>query len=299
MIVLVFRIQHRFRNSVYASDRKQLIETSLAIINHTDLLKPTLGWKEVNAVLDMLYSLLSSEIFAVVGDLEALVHRSFMIFAEHGSWFKHLIRTRPHSPMNRQFYSVTYQFYLRSLADGDERSENDTILPILERFLSFCLNMYHDSGPRGILALSKFYPLALLHHQNEQAPGEQSQALLRIDSLVEIMLLLIKGHNESILYEWAQLPIMRRVWLKCLPRLVQWSLGEQFRQWDFLKRVLAVVVIGELRNMLGYGDDKESLPRYDYEPYTAAANQLPWLHEVSSSGSSRCGHFSLLIHVPV
>ncbi|KAK0431050.1 hypothetical protein EV421DRAFT_1855200 [Armillaria borealis] len=82
---------------------------------------------------------------------------------------------------------------------------------------------------------------------------------------------------------------MRRVWPKCLPRLVQWSLGEQFRQWDFLKRVLAVVVIGELRNMLGYGDDKESLPRYDYEPYTAAANQLPWLHEVSSSGSSSDG----------
>ncbi len=287
MIVLVSRIQQRFRNFIYVLDRKRLIEASLAflaIIEHTHLLIPILDWKEVKTVLDMLYSLLSSDTFAIVGDLEALVRRIFMILDEHRSWFEHSIRMRSHSPTNRQFFSITYQCYLRSLADGDEKLENDTILPILEHFLSFCLRMYHDSDSHGILAFSKFYPLVLLRHEDEQIWD-----LFRIDSLVEVMLLLIKGHNESILYEWAQLPVMRRVWPRCLRRLVQWSLAEQFRQWDFLKRVLTIVVIGELRNMLGYGDDKESLPRYDYEPYTAVANQLPWLHEVQvSSGSSRC-----------
>ncbi|SJL12457.1 uncharacterized protein ARMOST_15884 [Armillaria ostoyae] len=103
------------------------------------------------------------------------------------------------------------------------------------------------------------------------------------------LLLLIKGHNESILYGWAQLPIMRCVWLECLPRLVRWSLGDQFRRWDFLKRVLAIVVIGRLRDTLGYCDNKESLPQYDYEAYMIVANELPWLHEVSSSGSSSDG----------
>ncbi len=144
----------------------------------------------------------------------------------------------------------------------------------------------NSSDCHGILAFSRFYPLYLLWQKYRWL-----QDRIQIDSLVETMLLLIKGHNESILYEWAQLPIMHRACSDCLPQLVQWTLGKQFRQWGFLKCVLAIVVIGRLWNILGYGDNKESLPRYDYEPYTTAANQVPWLHEVYSSDSFRCAHF--------
>ncbi|KAK0421913.1 hypothetical protein EV421DRAFT_2042960 [Armillaria borealis] len=306
-IAFVSSIQHRFRNSVYVSDRKQQIEASLAIIKHTGLLIPTLDRKEADMVLDALYSLLCSETFAVVGDLRALVHRIFMIFYDHRPQFESSILSQSLFYIRGSlFASVTYQCYLHSLAGDDGSSENDTILPILEHFLLFCWSIYEDTAltdlPRlptfsdrhGILAFSYLYPLTLLHYGDEQLPDH-----FRIDSLVETMLLLIKGHNESILYGWAQLPIMRCVWLECLPRLVQWSLGEQFRRWDFLKRVLAIVVIGRLQSTLGYCDNKESLPQYDYEVYMIVANELPWLHEVSSSGSSRCAYFSLLIHVPV
>ncbi len=95
------------------------------------------------------------------------------------------------------------------------------------------------------------------------------------------MLLLIKGHHESILYHWTQHPDMRDVWPACLSQLVQWALGEQFRRWSFSNRVLAMLYIGELLDILGHRDDKQSLPRFDYEVNTDV-NQPPWLREISS-----------------
>ncbi len=77
---------------------------------------------------------------------------------------------------------------------------------------------------------------------------------------------------------------MQYVWPECLSRLVQWISRKhwQFCQWDLLKRVLAVVVIGELQNMLGHSTDNESLPQHDYDMYEDV-DQLPWLHEVADS----------------
>ncbi|KAK0186769.1 hypothetical protein F5146DRAFT_143261 [Armillaria mellea] len=116
----------------------------------------------------------------------------------------------------------------------------------------------------------------------------ESQALTPIASLVEIMLCLIKGHHESILYHWTRHPGMQDVWPACLSQLVQWALGEKFRRWVFLNRVLAITVVGELLDILGQHDDKKLLLQYDYEAY-ADVNQPPWLSEISSSGLSRDG----------
>ncbi len=138
MIAFVSSIQHRFCNSGYVWE--QLIEASLAIIEQTDHLIQTLDEKEeVNTVLDVLYSLLCSKPFAVVGYLEALVHRIFMIFdnRQHPS-----LSLLSYNLSNIQFCSITYQCYLRSLAGSDEKLETDAILPILEHFLSSCLSMY-------------------------------------------------------------------------------------------------------------------------------------------------------------
>ncbi len=66
---------------MYASDRKDVIETSLAIIERIDfLIRPFASAKQV---LKVLYSLLSSEAFAIVGDLETLARKIFMILDEH------------------------------------------------------------------------------------------------------------------------------------------------------------------------------------------------------------------------
>ncbi|KAK0472734.1 hypothetical protein IW261DRAFT_1506654 [Armillaria novae-zelandiae] len=280
---LINRIQQRLIISVYGgSDRKQVIETSVAIIEWVDHLTAcVLSREEVSTVADMLYSLLSSENFVAVGDLERLTHKILIIFDRHWQRISESITSSP----TIHFYSVVYQCYLLSPATSDERLRNDTILPVLERLLSNCVNVHlyvPDSYPRGIAAFSKFYPLALLHLQNEQAPVNESHAFIPIASLVEIMLLLIKGHHESILYHWTQHPGMRDVWPACLPQLVQWVLEEPFRRWAFLDRVLAIVVIGELLDILDYHDGKKVLPQYDYEVHTDL-NQPPWLHGVSSS----------------
>ncbi|SJL12545.1 uncharacterized protein ARMOST_15973 [Armillaria ostoyae] len=102
-----------------------------------------------------------------------------------------------------------------------------------------------------------------------------------ISTLCHVMLLLIKEHNEHILYEWARDPAMDILWPECLSRLVQWTSGEQVRQWAFLKCVLAIVVIRKLRNMLDY-DDEEYLPRYEYEAHTDV-NNGPWLREIPTT----------------
>ncbi len=57
-----------------------------------------------------------------------------------------------------------------------------------------------------------------------------------VNGIFQVMLLLIKEHNESILYDWARHPAMQYVWPGCLSRLVWWTSGEEFRQWGFLKR---------------------------------------------------------------
>ncbi len=281
---LIHRIQQRLIISVYGSDRKQVIETSVAIIEWVDHLTAcAFSREEVSTVADKLYSLLSSENFVVIRDLERLAHKILVIFDRHWHRISESITSSP----TIHFYSVVFQCYLLSPAASDERLRNDIILPVLERLLSNCLNIHlyvPDCYSRGITAFSKFYPLALLRLRNGQTPVKESQALIPIASLVEIMLLLIKGHHESILYHWTQHPDMRDVWPACLSQLVQWALGEQFRRWVFLNRVLAIVVIGELLDILGHRDDKQSLPRFDYEVNTDV-NQPPWLREISSSSS--------------
>ncbi|KAK0429789.1 hypothetical protein EV421DRAFT_1946285 [Armillaria borealis] len=102
------------------------------------------------------------------------------------------------------------------------------------------------------------------------------------DSLFQVMLLLIKEHNESILYDWARHPTMKHVWPECLSRLVRWASGEQFHRWTFLKCVLAVIVIGNLQNILGHSGNNRYLPQYFSDAYTDV-NQPPWLQEVFSS----------------
>ncbi len=56
----------------------------------------------------------------------------------------------------------------------------------------------------------------------------------------------------------------------------------EFRQWYFLRRVLAIVVIGELQNILGHSGKNKSLPQYDYDVYEDA-DQMPllsWVYEI-------------------
>ncbi len=76
---------------------------------------------------------------------------------------------------------------------------------------------------------------------------------------------------------------MQNIWPVYLSQLGWWTSGEEFCQWTFLKRVLAVVVIEELQNMLGHSSgDNESLPKYYSDAYTGV-NQPCWLQEVYSS----------------
>ncbi len=268
ILTCIARMQQRLRGSVHASDRKRLIETSLTIVECTDVLVNKLPWRspEIGLVLlNMLYSLLSSETFAVISpDLQTLVCKIFIILDKYRSHMKPV-------PPNIQFYSVAYQCYFHSPAGGGESSENDVMPCALERLISSSLNPPPASSMDD--SESSETPLDL-----------QRYPRFSIDSLFQVMLLLIKEHNESVLYEWARHPAMQNVWPGCLTRLVGWASGEEFRQWDSLKRVLAVVVIGELQNILGHSDENESLPQYDYDAYKDVG-QLPWLHEVG--GSSR------------
>ncbi len=267
MLALIPRIQERLCNSAHASDRKQLIETSLAIIECIGLLVRTLirRYWDTRPVLDRLYTLLCSEAFVVVSpDLQTLVCKIFIILDKYRS------RMEP-VPPDIQFYSVAYQCYLHSPVRSGKSSENSMMPPILGSLISSSLN----SPPASSMGDS----------ESRETPLDPPRyPRFSTDSLFQVMLLLIKEHHESILYEWARHPAMQKVWPECLSQLVQWTSGEKFHQWVLLKRVLAVVVIGELQNMLGHSDDNESLPQYDFDVYKDV-DQLPWLYEIP--GSSR------------
>ncbi|SJL12513.1 uncharacterized protein ARMOST_15940 [Armillaria ostoyae] len=260
---LIPRVQQRLSNPADASDRKQLIQTSHTIVERAGFLIHSLPPERSSLVLDILYSSLSSEAFVVVSpDLQTLAHRIFMVL-DCLRWYQHWIED---ICPNMRFYSVAYQCYLYSPTGGDKRSEKDVMPHTLERLISYSFNL----------------PYLSMHDFSSYLSDLSHYPLFSIDGLVQVMLLFISEHNQSILYKWARHPAMQNVWPECLSRLVRWASGEQFRRWTFLKRVLAIVVIGELQNMLGHSDDNESLPQYDYRAYTDV-DQLPWLHEVGSS----------------
>ncbi|SJL12523.1 uncharacterized protein ARMOST_15950 [Armillaria ostoyae] len=281
-IILAFipRMQQRLCESAHASDRKQLTETSLTIVECTGVLLHNLAQENSHItpyVLDVFYSLLSSEAFVIVSpDLQPLAQKIFTIIDNYQSRMKLILP-------DMQFYSVAYQCFLHSLSGGGERSENN-VMPhtAVGRLISSSLNLPPASSVQDSVSEVHKAPLYPLQY-----------SFFSIGGLFRIMLFLIKEHNESILYDWARHPAMQNVWPACLSRLVRWAnvplrdLGdsEQFRQWILLKRVLAVVVIGELQNILGRSDDdNESLPQYDYDAYTDI-DQLPWLREVAGSSS--------------
>ncbi len=270
ILTLISRMGQRLCESVHASNRNQLIETSLTIIECTGIVIHNLTQEnsDITQVLDKLYSLLSSEPFVIVSpDLQPLVQKIFIILDKYCSRMK---ATLP----DLWIYYVAYQCYLHSPMGGGERLENDVTPPearALEHLISSSLNLP---------------PAASMDDPEscETPLDPQQYPRFSTDSLFKVILLLIKEHNESVLYEWVQHPTMQYVWPECLSRLVGWASGDEFRQWDLLKRVLAVVVIRELQNMLGHSDDNESLPQYTY-PTFKDIYQLPWLYEVA--GSSR------------
>ncbi|KAK0431047.1 hypothetical protein EV421DRAFT_2024730 [Armillaria borealis] len=273
---LIPRVQQRLSNSADASDRKQLIQTSLTIVERAGSLIHSLPPERSSLVLNILYSLLSSEAFAVVSpDLQTLAHRIFMIL-DCLRWYQHWIED---ICPNMRFYSVAYQCYLYSPTGGDKRSEKDEMPHTLERLVSYSFNL---PGLSNDDLLS--YNSDLSHYPH-----------FSINGLVQVMLLLIKEHNESILYEWARHPAMRNVWPECLSRLVRWASGEQFRRWTFLKHVLAVVVIGNLQNILRHSGNNKSLPQYYSDAYTGV-NQPPWLQEVFSSSDGNPKYSQIAAH---
>ncbi len=107
-----------------------------------------------------------------------------------------------------------------------------------------------------------------------------------IDTLIDVMLFLINRHRERILFTWVDRSPTMRHWQECVSRLIQWASGEQFHGWDFLKRVLAVIVIKELQRKLDCTDVNESLPQNDYGVHREV-DLLPWLLDIYSPGSSR------------
>ncbi|PBK88640.1 hypothetical protein ARMGADRAFT_1115980 [Armillaria gallica] len=175
ILTLIFQMEQRLCESVHASNQKQLIETSLIIIECTSILIHNLDHQnsDIMQVLDKLYFLLSFKAFLVT-------YGSILLFI-----------------------SVTF-----------------------------------------------------------------------IHLLFWVMLLIIKEHNESILYGWAQHSAMQNVWPE-----------EEFHQWDLLKHVLAIVVIEKLQMRF---DVTGSLPKYDYWVYMEVA-QLPWLLDIYSPSSCSDG----------
>lgn len=119
------------------------------------------------------------------------------------------------------------------------------------------------------------------------AMSNTSETVMR--SLVDFMLLLIDRHREHILYACEVESHSLMVWRQCVLRLIRWTSGEKFRQWAFLNRVLAIVVIGELPSRLDCTDFDESLPQYDYGVHSSEVEQLPWLLDLYYPGTSRDG----------
>ncbi len=124
-----------------------------------------------------------------------------------------------------------------------------------------------------------------LHHMMTKSTEQD------IDTLVDVMRLLINGHRERIIYMWMQSFSERyhfAIWQECVLGLIRWASGEKFCEWSFLKRVLAIAVVKELQKQLwGYGIDvNDSVPQYDKWAYMEV-NELPWLLDIYSPGSSR------------
>ncbi|KAK0489961.1 hypothetical protein EDD18DRAFT_1358926 [Armillaria luteobubalina] len=185
ILASITRMQQRLCET-HASDRKLVIKTSLIIIECT-ILTSTLDWenREIIPILDMLYYLLSSKAFVVVGpDLRTLAHKIFMILDRYQYWMNDILP-------NLWFYSVAYQCYLHLPAVGGKSVENDMMPSILGYLISSSLNL--PPAPLLYHATSKVHKLFLNLRQ---------YALFSIDGLFQVMLLLIVEHNESVLYEW-------------------------------------------------------------------------------------------------
>ncbi|SJL12503.1 uncharacterized protein ARMOST_15930 [Armillaria ostoyae] len=270
ILTLIFRMEQILCKPAHASERKQLIETSITIIECTGILWPNLVRSGgMTSVLAMLSWLLASDAFDVVSpDLRTLAHKILKIFSIPDKYWQYWMKN---IFSGIRFYSVAYQCYLHSPAGGGESSEKDVMPRALGRLISSSLNL----PPALSMDDSESHetPFNPLHYP-----------LFSIDGLFQVMLLLIKEHHESVLYKWARHPAMQNVWPECLSRLVRWASGDEFRQWDLLKRVLAIVVIGDLQNILGHSDEYESLPQYDYDVYKDV-ERLLWLHEIGGSSS--------------
>ncbi len=201
ILALIFRMEQRLCESAHTSNRKQLIETSLTIIECTGILVHNLAQEgsEINPVLEMLYSLLSSRAFVVISsDLQTLVCKIFIILDKY----------RSPVPPDIQFYSVAYQCYLHSPVGGGESSENDVMPRALERLISSWnpLSM-HDSKSHESVLTSPCYPSPASSmpdfdfHETPLDPLRYPSHIV-VNGIFQVMLLLIKEHNESILYDW-------------------------------------------------------------------------------------------------
>ncbi len=218
MLSLIPRIHQRLLDSLNASDRKEVIETALAIINGIvlDIDDFFIGMETILDTLAGIFALLSSESEASDVNVEIFAHGISMIFnTDQSQWIQTI------SVVTRQRM----------------------------------LNM------------------------------DSSLIDMGIDALVDITLLLIHRHRERILYMWVDRSTMHH-WKEYVSRLIRWASGEQFRQWVFLKRVLAIVAIRELQRRLDCADVNESLPQYDYGVHREV-DRLPWLLDIYSPGSSR------------
>ncbi|PBK88652.1 hypothetical protein ARMGADRAFT_1033979 [Armillaria gallica] len=120
ILALIFQMEQRLCLSAHVSNQKQLIETSLTIIECISLLLHSLDvsldneFVNIRSLLDKLYSLLSSEAFVVISpDLQPLAQKIFIILDKYHSCIK---ATLP----DLWFYSVPYQCYLHSPMGGGE-----------------------------------------------------------------------------------------------------------------------------------------------------------------------------------
>ncbi len=240
MLSLIPRIHQRLVYSSHASDRKEVIETALAIINGTALvIRPSLLERLRADVLDpftTLFSLLSSEFRTSDVDVEVFARGISTIFNPHQSqWIQSVLRCCDLDQQQRLLSQAG--------SDADSRLHNGFIPD-----LSAMVKIWH----------------------------------MGINILVDFMLLLIDRRHERILYAFVEGHSIA-YWQVCISQLNRWTSGEQFRQWTFLKRVLAIVVIRKLQR---YTDDDEPLPQYDYEAHTEV-DRFPWLLDIYSPGSSR------------
>ncbi|KAK0227510.1 hypothetical protein EDD85DRAFT_958121 [Armillaria nabsnona] len=242
ILALITQMQERLCVPTHASDRKQLIEIAVTMIKYTvAILSYNCEAKRTMCpVLDLLHSWLSSEALVVVSpDLGTLVHHIIMILYSMSYWSMYSL------PASMRFYSVAYQCYLHSLLGSGEIWENDKI----GREVAILTSTGLDLRPERMF--TRYYPY------------------FWDDGLFQVMLFLIEEHNKSVLYEWVRHPAMQNAWPRCLPQLVQWASGGEFRQWGFLKCILAIVVIRELQHMLGHsGCSNKSLPKYYSNTYT-------------------------------